>query len=53
MNLKKSKHEPAIILKRVNFQRITSKNILDLDGSTSEPAIGPGDTGQLSPGLPE
>ena len=46
--LKKSKRETAIIWKRVNCQRITSK-ILDLDGSTPEPAIRSGDTGQRIP----
>ena len=46
--LKKSKREPSIIWKRINCQRITSK-ILDLDGSTPEPAIRSGDTGQRIP----
>ena len=40
--------EPAIILKLVTCQRITSK-ILDLDGSIPEPAILSGDIGQRTP----
>ena len=43
------KKEPAIIWKLVTCQRITSEKIHDLDGSTPEPAIGSGDTGQQIP----
>ena len=49
MNEKKIKLEPAIIWKLVTCQRITSKKILDLYGSTPEPAIRPSDTGQRIP----
>ena len=45
MNLKKIKRDPVIILKLVTCQRITSK-ILKHDGSTPEPTILSGDTGQ-------
>ena len=48
MNERKIKLEPAIICKLVTCQRITSK-ILDLDGSTPEPAIRSSDTGQRIP----
>ena len=43
------KKEPAIIWKLVTCQRVTSEKIHDLDGSTPEPAIGTGDTGQQIP----
>ena len=47
--IEKIKLEPAIIWKLVTCQLITSK-ILGLDGSTPEPAIRSGDTGQWDPG---
>ena len=40
MNLKKSKREPAIILKRVNCQRITSKKYSTLLGRHLSPRYG-------------
>ena len=48
VNFEKITLEPAIIWKLVTFQRITSKK-LDLDGTTSEPAIRSSDTGQRIP----